>query len=70
MLPLILSIDGMSCGHCLNAVNQALSAMEGVSLGSVRIGRAELNYDAGKLTPDQIAAAVTEAGYPARPVSA
>ena len=70
MLPLILSIDGMSCGHCVSAVTDALSALEGVSLASIRIGRAELSYDAGKLTPDQIAAAVTEAGYRARPVPA
>ena len=41
----ILHIDGMSCGHCLNAVNQALAQVPGVQIESVRIGRAEVRYD-------------------------
>ena len=27
-----LHIEGMSCGHCLNAVNRALSAVPGVRI--------------------------------------
>lgn len=63
MKPLTLSIDGMSCNHCLNAVNKALSRLPGVSLTSVRIGRAELEYDESQIEPTTIAAAVTDAGY-------
>ena len=40
-----LHIDGMSCSHCLNAVNKALNAVPGVHPKSVQIGRAELEYD-------------------------
>ena len=39
MLPLTLHITGMSCGHCLNAVNQALAALPGLAVESVRILR-------------------------------
>jgi copper chaperone CopZ len=60
---LTLHIDGMSCGHCLNAVNRALASMPGVEIESVRIGRAELRYDEHAVDPSQIEAAVAGAGY-------
>ncbi|MGB7213154.1 MAG: cation transporter [Gemmatimonadales bacterium] len=65
MKPLTLSITGMSCGHCLNTVNQTLSKMDGVKLGSVKMGRAELEYDESKLSPESVSAAVSAAGYQA-----
>jgi copper chaperone CopZ len=65
MTPLVLSINGMSCGHCLNAVRQALSDTPGVTVDSVRIGRAEVQYDPTLVTPATIEAAVTDAGYEA-----
>jgi copper chaperone CopZ len=58
-----LHIEGMSCGHCLNAVNRALRAIPGVEIDSVQIGRADLRYDERTTTPDALEAAVTEAGY-------
>jgi copper chaperone CopZ len=67
MKPLILHITGMSCGHCLNAVSSALSQLPGVSVRSVRIGRAEMEYDPSKVSADAISAAVTQAGYTAVP---
>jgi copper chaperone CopZ len=63
MRSLTLHIDGMSCGHCLNAVNRALAALPGVEVDSVRIGRAELRYDERTLEPARIEAAVADAGY-------
>jgi len=63
MKPLTLHIEGMSCGHCLNAVNRALASVPGVEIDSVRIGRAELRYDEGTSAPERIAEAVTSAGY-------
>jgi copper chaperone len=65
MTPLTLSITGMSCGHCLNAVNQALGKLPGVKLGSVQMGRATLEFDPATVTPEKIAGAVSEAGYQA-----
>ena len=58
-----LHIEGMSCGHCLNAVNRALSALPGVRLDSVEIGRAALHYDEAVIDPAAIENAVGEAGY-------
>jgi copper chaperone CopZ len=58
-----LHIEGMSCGHCLHAVNRALSALPGVRIDAVRIGRADVSYDETTTTPAQLEAAVTDAGY-------
>ncbi len=58
-----LHIEGMSCGHCLNAVNRALAAVPGVEIESVQIGRAELHYDERTTNPQALEAAVTDAGY-------
>ena len=59
----ILTVDGMSCGHCLNAVSRALSSLAGVRLEAVRIGRVELRYDEGLTDLTRISAAVQSAGY-------
>jgi copper chaperone len=62
MQKLVLHIEGMSCGHCLNAVNQALTAVPGAKVDTVRIGRAEVEMpDAG--SSDALVTAVEEAGY-------
>ncbi|MFZ5624355.1 MAG: heavy-metal-associated domain-containing protein [Gemmatimonadota bacterium] len=59
----ILHIEGMSCGHCLNAVNQALASIPGVTVESVQMGRASVQYDEARTSAEAIAAAVAEAGY-------
>ena len=63
MRDLTLFIEGMSCGHCLHAVNKALASVPGVEIGSVRIGRADVRYDESVITPGRIAEAVSGAGY-------
>jgi copper chaperone CopZ len=63
MKDLTLHIDGMSCGHCLNAVNRALAAVPGLAVQSVQMGRATLRYDEAQVNPSQVAAAVADAGY-------
>jgi copper chaperone CopZ len=62
MEKLVLHIEGMSCGHCLNAVNQALAGVPGARIGSVRIGRAEVEV-ADMTQGDALVTAVEEAGY-------
>jgi copper chaperone len=57
-----LHIDGMSCGHCLKAVNQALTAVTGTTVESVRIGRAEVQAD-DAVGEDTLVSAVEDAGY-------
>ena len=65
-----LTIDGMSCGHCLNAVRGALGRVPGVKIETVSIGRATVEFDPAVANIAQIAAAVTAEGYTAHPVPA
>jgi copper chaperone CopZ len=56
-------IEGMSCGHCLNAVNRALNAVPGVKIDAVQIGRADVTYDETTTQPADLESAVADAGY-------
>ncbi|MGI8673290.1 MAG: cation transporter, partial [Luteitalea sp.] len=35
-----LTIEGMSCGHCIKAVTMALQDLPGVTVKDVRVGQA------------------------------
>jgi copper chaperone len=70
MQTITLSIDGMSCGHCVASVRKALGTVPGLEIRDVRIGSAELALD-GTVTPviDAALAAVQDAGYEAAVVA-
>ena len=70
MEQLTIAISGMSCAHCVARVRKTLEATPGVRASEVSIGAATLSYDPAATTPEQIAAAVSNAGYPARTTSA
>jgi copper chaperone len=57
------SIGGMSCGHCLNRVNNALQKVEGVTGQQVQIGSARVEFDPERVTAERIAEAISNAGY-------
>ena len=61
-----LSIDGMSCGHCVAAVTNALRAQPGVTIERVDLGRAMVQADLDVTSPEAIARAVQDAGYETR----
>jgi len=67
MEALNLTIGGMSCGHCVKAVDKALKAVPGVHVIEVKVGGASVHFDPAQTSVAAIAAAVTEAGYEARP---
>ena len=58
-----LQIDGMSCGHCVASVEKALSKLEGVDVGNVEVGSAEMSYDPSRVSPDKILEAVDGLGF-------
>jgi copper chaperone len=65
MRRLTLHITGMSCGHCLHAVDEVLSSKPGVQLESLHMGRAVLSYDEQATDPAAIERLVAGAGYTA-----
>lgn len=64
MKRLTLAVDGMKCEGCENAVDSALSGVEGVRRTDVshEDGRADLVLD-GEVPEDELIAAVEDAGY-------
>ncbi len=56
-------IDGMSCQHCVMAVKKAVEGLKGVRSAQVEIGKATVKYDEGKVGPEEIERAITDAGY-------
>lgn len=66
MPDVVLRIEGMHCGNCVKNVTRALQQIDGVAVRRVDIGTALVNIDPARVTPDAVAAAVTEAGYPAQ----
>lgn len=60
-----LDVSGMSCGHCVSAVREALSALPGVKVEDVQIGSATVSFDEDKATVGDLVDAVSDAGYEA-----
>ncbi|MBD0320659.1 MAG: heavy-metal-associated domain-containing protein [Gemmatimonadetes bacterium] len=61
-----IEIGGMSCGHCVRAVEQALAGVDGVRVEEVKIGGATVEYDPAVTAPERIEGAIEEEGYQAR----
>lgn len=57
------TIEGMSCGHCIEAVRRALDETEGVEAHEVELGVAKVLIDPEKTDRAAIAAAISNAGY-------
>ena len=60
-----LSIDGMTCQHCVRAVTSALQAVPGVTVEHVEIGTAVVDYEPAQATEQAIVDAVNDEGYEA-----
>ena len=58
-----LTINGMSCGHCVGQVTKALTELGGVTINRITVGSASVSYDPARITPSRILEVVTEAGY-------
>ena len=62
-----LPIEGMSCAACAVRVERGLNKLEGVEATvNYATERASVRFDAGRVTPDELVAAVEAAGYAAR----
>lgn len=59
-----ITVVGMTCGHCVKAVTEEVSAIDGVTHVEVDLdsGRVTIESDA-PIDADALEAAVVEAGY-------
>ena len=65
MEALHLTIEGMTCQHCVRAVDGRLRKSPGVEVQSVEIGSADVRYDAATLSVDDIVELIADEGYTA-----
>lgn len=58
-------IEGMTCMHCVNTVNKAIEALEGVKSFDTKLDKkySEVEYDEAKLSEADIKSAIEEWGY-------
>lgn len=63
MKNLVLTIEGMDCGHCVMSVRKELSKISGLTVQDVQIGSARVQFDETLVKDGDLAKAVVEAGY-------
>jgi len=61
-----LAIRGMTCGHCVAAVTEALKQLSGVDVQHVAVGTASIALDPQATSTAAVVAAIQDAGYDAR----
>ena len=65
MEQLKLTIEGMSCQHCVRAVRGRLERTPGVRVDDVQIGSATMEFDPAQTNVDSIEEAIADEGYTA-----
>ncbi len=65
MEKLNLTVEGMTCEHCVRAVRGRLEKTPGVKLDDVQIGSALLHFDPAQTNLDDIQEAIADEGYTA-----
>jgi copper chaperone CopZ len=63
----IYGVDGMTCGHCVQAVTSEVGAISGVTDVSVDLSSGAVTVTSREpLDPAEVHAAIDEAGYAVR----
>jgi copper chaperone CopZ len=65
MESLHLTIEGMTCEHCVRAVNDRLRKTAGVEVERVAIGSADVRYDPKTTNAEELAEIIADEGYTA-----
>ena len=65
MEQLHLIIEGMTCQHCVRAVDGRLRRTPGVEVTQVTIGSADMRFDPATTNVDEIAEVIADEGYTA-----
>ena len=60
-----LTIEGMTCEHCVRAVRGALEKVPGARVEAVDIGSASVEYDPERVTEETLVDAIADEGYTA-----
>jgi copper chaperone len=60
-----LTIEGMTCEHCVRAVESRLSRTPGVEVERVEVGSAVIRLDPGATSVEAVEDAIADEGYTA-----
>ena len=58
-----VDITGMTCDHCVRAVDGALRRVDGVTVEAVTVGQAVVSYEPAAVSRDRITQAIESEGY-------
>ncbi len=61
----LLNVSGMSCGHCVSAVEGSVGKLNGVNQVKVHLesGKVDVAFDQEKVTLEEIKEAIDDQGY-------
>jgi copper chaperone len=63
MQKVTLKVEGMSCGHCVNAVENALKSAGAKGTVDLANGTVTIEYDENNVSLDQLKQAIEDQGY-------
>jgi len=58
-----ISIEGMSCQHCVMRVKKAIDGLKGINKSDVEVGQARVAFDETLIQKKEIEEAIVKAGY-------
>ncbi|NRG46674.1 copper chaperone CopZ [Bacillus sp. CRN 9] len=60
-----LNVKGMSCGHCVKAVEGSVGEMKGVKTVAVDLqnGKVKVDFDSASVSLDEIKETIDDQGY-------
>ncbi|CAM2806818.1 MULTISPECIES: heavy-metal-associated domain-containing protein [Pseudomonas] len=61
----IFSVEGMTCGHCVRAVTQAVQSKDPAASVNVNLGAKEVGVES-RLSPEEVIGLISEEGYSAK----
>ncbi|WP_409343264.1 copper ion binding protein [Paenibacillus sp. MBLB4367] len=63
MTNVTLQVEGMSCGHCVNAIEKAMKEIGAAGKVDLAAGSVTVDYDEASLTLEAVKAAIEDQGY-------
>ncbi|MBT2375140.1 MULTISPECIES: heavy-metal-associated domain-containing protein [Pseudomonas] len=61
----VFNVEGMTCGHCVRAVTQAVQGKDPAASVRVDLAAKEVGVES-RLSPEEVIGLITEEGYSAR----
>ncbi len=60
-----INVEGMSCGHCVKAIEGSVGKLAGVSKATVDLenGKVDVEYSAAEVSIEKIKEAIDDQGY-------